>query len=188
MKFKLKKSLFMLIIIILTVFSCSTIKEQIKLPEAAQKIKPKENDYLEKDVVLARFIWEDFYEASFFPAKILTEASEKTKDEYEVVSLTGSPDVSEGATIWTKDVILESHPAKEEELKVGIVILYTGDETAKNDEDLKNSRWNRGVILNIDELYKEIVSIKGGIYRTAYDIHIRNIRISDVPFIEPPTE
>ena len=121
----------LIIVIVLTLISCNTIKEQLKIPEVVQKSEPKGNEYL------ARFIWEDFYEATFFPAKILTEASDKTKGEYEVMSLAGSPDVSEGETIWTKDVILKSHPAKEEELKIGIVVLYTGGEVANDNEELK---------------------------------------------------
>lgn len=180
--------IFMAALLILAITNCGADKEEVKVPESVPETEPTVADYLGEGVVLARFIWEDFFEATFFPANILTEANDETKGEYEVVSLAGSPDVTKGAKKWTKDVILKSHPAEKEELKVGIVVLYTGGEVAKDDEGLRYSRWSRGVILKTDELNKNIVSLKGGIYRRTYEVHIRNIRISDDPVIKAPKE
>ncbi|MEM5948945.1 hypothetical protein WKV44_10380, partial [Spirochaetia bacterium 38H-sp] len=64
-----------MVVLVLVVIGCSTVKKQVEVPDVAQKISPKGDDYLGKNVVLARFIWEDFFEAIFFPANILTEAS-----------------------------------------------------------------------------------------------------------------
>jgi len=158
------------------------------------KVTPKGEggDYLGKGVVLAGFIWEDegFYSATLFPAKILTQASDKTKGEYEVISLVGSLDVAEGAKHWTKNVILKSHPAKKDEIKPGMVVLYMGGDPCKEDlEELKRAKWETGVILNTDELYKDVVEIRGcGGYRRIYKKHLSQLRIIDDPILKAPKE
>lgn len=189
---KFKSVLPLVMVLLLTIFGCGTVKEQVKVPEVVPKISPKGDDYLGKDVVLAGFIWEDngFYSATIFPAKIITQASVASKGEYQVVNLSGSPDVLEGAKHWTKNVILKSHPAKKDELKLGMVILYTGGDPCKEDwEELKGAKWGTGVILNRDELYKDIVELKqcGG-YRTIYKRHLSQLRIIDDPVIKAPKE
>ncbi|MEM5948901.1 hypothetical protein WKV44_10150, partial [Spirochaetia bacterium 38H-sp] len=113
--------------------------------------------------------------------------SDETKGEYQVVSLVGTSDVAEGTKIWTKDVILKSHPAKKEELQVGMVVLYTGGDIVKNDEELKSSTWRRGVLLSTDELYKDVVALKG-LWQETYKINVRHLRIIDDPIIEAPKE
>jgi hypothetical protein len=179
------KPLMTLVLALLVPAGCGTVKQYVDVPVMAPEVKPAQTiknagDYLGKDVVLARFMWEDFYEAQFFPARIITAASESTEGEYEVESLAGSPDVGLRDRIWTKDVIHGSHPGKEEELKAGMVVLYTGDEDQPlNEEELKVARWSRGVIMNTDELYKDVVELRGGLYRGSYKIHLTAIRIID---------
>lgn len=189
--------LLMALVILLTIYNCSSVKEQIKgqikIPIEIPKVEktvPKTGDYLAKDVVLAGVLWEDdgFYSAKITPVKIITQASVASKDEYEVILLTGSPDITEGSKHWTKNVILKSHPAKKDELKPGMVILYTGGDPCKEDwEELKGASWGTGVILNTDELYKDIVELKecGG-YRTIYKRHLSQLRFIDDPLIKAP--
>ncbi len=185
-------SIFIIGLLLLIFIGCSTIEKYVEIPEAATKGITKGNDYLGKGVVLAGVIWEDdgFYSATLFPVEIITQASDKTKGEYEVILLTGSPDVTEGSKHWTKNVILKSHPAKKDELKPEMVILYTGGDPCKEDwEELEGARWLTGVILNTDELYKDIVELKAcGGYRRTYKRHLSQLRISDDPLIEPPKE
>ena len=190
--FRSSLPMFMTALLILAITNCGADKEEAKAPESVPEIEPAAADYLGKDVVLAAFIWEDdgFYSATFFPAEIVTQASDDTKGEYEVISMAGSPDVTKGAKHWTKNVSLKSHPAKKDELKPGMVILYTGGDPCKEDwEELKVARWLTGVILNIDELHKDIVELKqcGG-YRRIYKRHLSQLRISDNPVIKAPKE
>ncbi len=184
--------IFMAALLILAITNCGADKEEVKVPESVPETEPAVADYLGEGVVLAGAIWEDdgFYSATIFPAKIITQASVAGKGEYEVMLLSGSPDVTKGSKHWTKNVILKSHPAKKDELKSGMVILYTGGDPCKEDwEELKVARWSTGVILNTDELHKDIVELKqcGG-YRSIYKRHLSQLRISDDPVINAPKE
>ena len=64
-----------------------------------------------------------------------------------------------------------------------------GEMALEDWEELKEARWLTGVILNTDELYKDIVELKecGG-YRTIYKRHLSQLRISDAPVIKAPKE
>lgn len=190
--FKGTLSLFMVGLLVLVVISCGTVKEHVKVPVDVSKPAPKGDDYFGKGVVLAGVLWEDdgFYSAKITPVKIITQASVASKGEYEVILLTGSPDITEGSKHWTKNVILKSHPAKKDELKSGMVILYTGGDPCKEDwEELKGASWGTGVILNTNELYKDIIELKecGG-DRGIYKRHLTQLRIIDDPVIKAPKE
>lgn len=154
-KVKAKFSLvLMLILMVIVASGCASSVEKI-----AQAVKETTGaDYLGEDVVLAAFYMEDggFSETRYYPAKILTPATEETNGEYQVVSLIGDFDVAKEEKHWTDNVILESHPAEKEELKKGMIVLFTG-KPAK--EGLDQARWNRGIISSTDELYKDMVQI-----------------------------
>jgi|GEM_PF-5948040 len=158
--------------------------------EAPKEEKVQNSDYLAKGVVLAPFIWEDggFSETTYYPSRILTPASEETKHEYEVKAVIGDMDVSEGETKWTDDVIVESHPAKKEELKKDMIVLYT---TKPADEGLEGAKWHRGVVSSTDELYKDMVLIDYVWHLDKEDeadsqkkVPVENIRIIDSPKIQ----
>lgn len=194
MKRSLKISLpiFMAALLILAITNCGADKEEAKAPESVPEMKPAVADYLEKDVVLAGVIWEDdgFYSATIFPVRIITQANVASKGEYEVMVLSGLVNVKKDSKHWTKNVILKSHPAKKDELKPGMVILYTGGDPCKEDrEELKVAKWLTGVVLNMDELSEDIVELKqcGG-YRRIYKRHLSQLRISDDPVIKAPKE
>lgn len=129
------------------------------------------------DAVIAGYMWEEgFYGTEFFPAKIVSKASEETKGEYEVELEYENNMVKH----WTKNVIFKWHAAKKEELKEGMVVLYTGgDDQPRTEEDLKEAKWGRGVIVSTDELHKDIVTLIGGEYKREYKRHISAIRIID---------
>jgi hypothetical protein len=190
--FKSLSPILIVVVLVLVVVGCSTVKEHVKMPVDVSKLTPKDGDYLGKGVVLAGVLWETdgFYSAKITPVKIITQATVASKGEYEVMLLTGSPDITKGSKHWTKNVILKSHPAKKDELKPGMVILYTGGDPCKeNWEELKGASWGTGVILNTNELYKDIVELKqcGG-YRRIYKRHLSQLRISDDPVIKAPKE
>lgn len=189
--FRSSLPIFMAALLILAITNCGADKEEAKAPESVPETKPAVADYLGEGVVLAAYQFEDnFFGACFYPAKIITEPSEKTKGEYQVMGITGTHDVAEGQKHWTKNVILKSHPAKKDELKPGMVVLYTGvgsSPTPAPDEELPYNRWRRAYILKTDELHKGIVQAK---LPEGYSgpVHIRNIRVCDEPKMELPEE
>jgi hypothetical protein len=100
------------------------------------------------DEVLAPFFDEHEFSGKWAPAKIVTPASDETKGEYEVEFLMGTPDLGKGEKRFVKTIIIKTHPAKKENLKVGMFVITTGD----NPEDLVETEmcvWNRAVISDI---------------------------------------
>jgi uncharacterized lipoprotein YehR (DUF1307 family) len=167
------------VVLMLLVFVLSGCGEKEK-PAAEKPEKEPAKEVFEVNVgaeVLAAYLWEDsFYGTEFFPAKVVTIASEETKGEYEVELKYENQMVKH----WTENIVFKSHPAKKEELKVGMVILYTGgDDQPQSEETLKYAKWGRGVILSTDELHKDIVELQGGEYKRQYKRHLTAIRIID---------
>lgn len=102
------------------------------------------------DEVLAPFFDEHVFSGKWALAKIVTPASAETKGEYEVEFMIGTPDLGEGEKRFVKDVIWKSHPAKKDELKVGMIVITTGD----NSEDPSEARtdiWRKAVISDIKQ-------------------------------------
>ncbi len=168
---------------------CSATKNITSNVPQVIKTKVSSGDYLDDGTVLAAFMWEDggYSEMQFYPAKVLTPASDETKGEAQVQSLRGSPDVSNGEKHWTKNVIYKSHPAKKDELKKGMVILYCGTYEYSRDE-LKKEIWRRGVVVGLDELYKNRVKVRyiwnaeaDDSGDSESDVPLSNIRIADDP-------
>ncbi|MGB3340738.1 MAG: hypothetical protein WBB37_04575 [bacterium] len=168
-------------------FGCGGGEKQPE-PTAETPAAPKVPDYLGEDVVLAALMWqESFSAAQFYPSKL-----EKEKDgQYEVTTLAGSPDIGEGEKYTTAIISLQSHPAQQNELKVGTVVLFTGDEIERTEGELKNARWNRGVIASIGNVNEMVVKI--GTYDNLSEgmlnqekVHIKNLRISDKPIFKGP--
>lgn len=117
------------------------------------------SDYLPKGTVLAAFYGEDsgYSETRYYPAKIVTKASAQTKGEYQVRTLIGDFDVGKGDKNWTKNVILQSHPAQKDEIKKGMKVLYTNKPA---DEGLAGASWHRGIVGSTEKLYKNKVQIE----------------------------
>ena len=162
--------------------ACSTAK--VKTAGGGTTVKPKitENtgDYLESGIVIALFSMEGggYSEIGFYPARLLQEADETTKGEYKVQSLKGSSDVAEGQTHWTKYVVFKSHPARKEDIKKGMIVLGVFDSNAREKDDLKRAIWNRLVVLDTDELYKNKVKLGSVWYLDRSD---ESDRVSEIP-------
>lgn len=176
--YKIVSLKFVASISILVAIGCSAANKKVQANIQVREVSTKEQDYLGDGVVLGRFLWTDFYEAQFYPAKIITPASEETKGEYQLEAIVGSPDIAVGAKVWTKDVILKSHPAKKDELQVGMVVLIGGGENQCSYNELKTAKWRRAVVLSLDNIYKEIIEVRG-LYGKSYNIHLSCIRVID---------
>lgn len=177
------KILIAVTVISLAFSNCSSAGKSTERISESANHSEKTSDYFGKDVVFAAFTFEDggFSETAYYPSKIISPANEGTKFEYQVTSLIQSTDVEKGATKWTKNIVLKSHPAAKEELKEGMIVLYVHDTTPRSKEDLKNhSIWNRGVVVSTDELYKD----KAGIIFLWYlDRKDESDRTGDIPLI-----
>lgn len=100
------------------------------------------------DEVLAPFFDVHMFSGKWALAKIVTPASDETKGEYEVEFMIGTPDLGKGEKRFVKDVIWKSHPAKKDELKVGMIVITT----TSNSEDASEARtdtWSKAVISEI---------------------------------------
>ena len=94
-----------------------------------------------------------FMYKGYSPGKIKTLASAATKDEYEVMAMGDcNSDVK-----WTKDIITQWHQATKENVKEGMLVLYT----AYGKDISSTVCFNIGKIVAVDELYKNLVTIKG---------------------------
>lgn len=140
-----------------------------------------EGDYLGEDVVLAAFYMEDggFSKTRFYPANITTPDSKETDNQYQVESLVGDFDVAKKDKHWTRNVIVDSHPAEADELEVGMIVLFT-----RAEKNLEKAKWNRGVVSSLDDIFKDQVQIdyvwhldKEDESDRQYTVPLRNIRI-----------
>lgn len=143
-----------------------------------------EADYLDEGVVMAGirlFDWQgDLYTVPFYAATIVTPASEATKGEALVEPEGGVADSAE-TRFWTP-YLLESRPAKPEDLGVGVLVLAMGDATPRSREDLAaTSRWALFRVKDSSNLYKGTVTLE---YHDTYwnewkagEYHVENIRL-----------
>jgi hypothetical protein len=102
------------------------------------------------DEVIAPFFDEHEFSGKWAPAKIITPASDETNGKYEVQFLMGTPDLEKGEKRFVKDIICKMHPAKKEDLKVGMIVITTGS----NEEDptaAEMSTWQKAVISDIKD-------------------------------------
>ena len=120
--------------------------------------------------------------SKFFLSKILTPGSDATKGEYEVRTRVGTSDFAKGGSMWTKNVILKTHPAAKRELKVGTVALFGGGDI-----------WRRGVVASLDELYKNTVTLdlywwgsKPDSMNRKEKANVKNLRVPDDPVFASP--
>lgn len=89
----------------------------------------------------------------YAPGKVKTVASAATKNEYEVMAISDcSSDVS-----WTADIITHWHDATKDNVKEGMIVLYTFYDSEKS----STVCYNIGKVVAVDEMYKNLVTIKG---------------------------
>jgi hypothetical protein len=168
-------------------------KEAAKAPEAktpTETVEPatKVEDYLGENVVLAasQEYQDDWWVADFHPAEIITQASAETKGEYQVIAVRGSGATPKGAKYWSRHLVFKSHPAKKDELKPGMVVLFTHSTEPLSDEQLQSRVWWRARIVKTDELYKGLVEIEYEKPGLVGPVHIKNLRVCDNPKMELP--
>lgn len=110
----------------------------------------------------------------FYLASIVTPASSTTKNQAEVLY------IADGKKAWV-DVVLATHKASKEEMKKNLVVVYNNGSRVNPINSLDEYRtwqWETGRITNTDELYKDLVEIKGN------PVHVSRVRIIDAPVIK----
>ncbi len=106
-------------------------------------------------------------------AKVLKPASEQTKNQAEVLI------VGTGEKLWT-EFLIPSHKAKEEEIQLGMNLLYhewAGYENI-DPEDYRKGRWYIGTVSNTDEMFKGLIEVNGD------RMYLRWLRVADQPLEE----
>lgn len=158
----LKKALsIVLVMLMVLVFSgCGEKGEEVvKKEEVPKEVLKKLLKVKPGDEVLAPFFDVEMFSAKWALAKIATPASEETKGEYEVEFLIGTPDLGKGDKRLVKDIVWKSHPAKKDELKVGMIIITTtGD--SEDESEARTDTWRKGIISSLGELDKNLVEVE----------------------------
>ena len=93
-------------------------------------------------------------------AKILTPASDKTKQQSEVLF------VKDGSKAWVKWVI-PSRKAEKADFVVGAVLLYPHGWAGYDKispEEYRTNRWLMGRVTSVDDMFKNMVEISGESY------------------------
>lgn len=142
MERKLIKAL-ILIVLMLAVLVLSSCGEKEK-PAAEKPVKEPEKGAIKLNVgdkVFAAYVWEEdnFFAPEYYPAKVITKASEETKGEYEVELKYENQMVKH----WTKHLIVKTHRAQKDEIKPNMVVLYVGVGSSPEpipEEELKYAR------------------------------------------------
>ncbi len=103
-------------------------------------------------------------ESGYYVAKILTPASDATKNQAQVVFI---PD---GRKSWVNYAV-NSRKASKADFSVGATVFYLRD--SENNDNLsadtyRKDIWVLGNITSIDDLYKNRVEIGGSSFATAY--------------------
>jgi len=139
---------------------------------APEKAEPKENPKADvapvadfkPDEVLATGETGTMMECGYAVAKVLTPASNATKNQSEVLYMRN------GSKEWSKWV-LSSRKAEKGDFKVGAVLLFPagwqGYDNLSGD-DYRNTDWRLGRVTATDDLFKNRVSIAGESFNIAY--------------------
>lgn len=168
-----------------------THAEPAAAPEAEQTDAARESapaDYLAEGVVIVDpFGGEAAGPAKLTLGKVVTEASDATKGQYEIELTVGSPDWSKGSKIWTEHVILASHPATAEDIHIGDLVIFN----YWNPSDATESRggpWILGVVKSTDDMFKKQVGLLSLHTNKLESVYLHNIRIADNPKLAAPAQ
>lgn len=137
----------------------------------AQKAEGKE--FKSGEVLCANGTDNDPRDMSYGVAKVMTAASEATKNQAEVLF------VSNGKKEWTTFVV-PSHKATKSEIVVGKLVFRLGGWSGYEEKDVsvehyRQSHWNLGTITSTDEMFKNFVEIDGDKWDW------RLVRIPEIP-------
>jgi hypothetical protein len=99
-------------------------------------------------------------DAEYVLAKVLKPASTATKNQAQVIF------VRDGSTEWVNFVV-KSHKASKNEMQVGGIVFRPSGWAEYKDisgEEYRKAAWYLGRITSTDELFKDIVEVKGEKY------------------------
>ena len=150
-----------LVMLMVLVFSgCGEKGEEVVKKEEISKEVSKEFLQVKPgDEILAPYFDVEMFSAKWALAKIATPASEETKGKYEVEFLIGTPDLGKGDKRLVKDIVWKSHPAKNDELKVGMIIITTTSDS-EDESEARTDTWRKGIISGLGELDKNLVEVE----------------------------
>lgn len=137
----------------------------------AQKAEAK--DFKSGEVLCSIGTDEDPTDMHFAVAKVMTPASDATKNQAEVLWIDG------GKKEWSSFVV-PSHKAQKAELTIGKLVFHLNgwseyEEKNVSAENYRQSHWKLGRVTSLDEMFKNFVEIDG----TKYDWRL--VRIADIP-------
>ena len=134
--------------------SCSTMSSLVS--QAAGGAVQTELAEFKADEVLCAS-GDSMIDAQYYLAKVLKAASADTKDQAQVVF------VRDGSKEWVNFVV-KSHKAAKKDMEVGGVVFLPGGWAEYKEigaEDYRKATWYLGRITSTDELFKDIVEVKG---------------------------
>lgn len=127
-------------------------------------------DYKKGEVLCSYYEGRSLVDNTYYTAKVLTPASDATKNQAEVIF------VGSGKKAWSQFVI-PSHKANDKELQLGMLVLFHVWANRDNidDDAYRKQYWSFGRISSIDELFKGKVEVNGK------SMFVKWLRISDQP-------
>jgi hypothetical protein len=150
--------------LLLTVFSCKTLKNvdvtditgSISTDSMASAVSGGID--FKKGEVLCAYNDTSMTKANYYAAKVLTPASSATKNQAKVLFLNGKEK-------WTSYVI-PSHKASKTEMQLSKYVLYSSYARYEDvsQDHYRKTNWYLGKITSTDELYKNMVEVKGKKY------------------------
>ena len=168
------------VLTILFIFSgCATMDSVLKGAEvvgnitdtAPGKATPVTGvDYKKGEVLCSYYEGRSLADNTYYTAKVLTPASDATKNQAEVIF------VGSGKKAWSQFVI-PSHKANDKELQLGMLVLFHVWANGDNiDADAyRKQYWSFGRISSTDELFKGKVEVNGK------SMFVKWLRVSDQP-------
>jgi hypothetical protein len=112
------------------------------------------------DEVLSTTIEGPMMDGQYYIAKVLTPASDATKNQSQVLF------VGDGSKAWVQWII-PSRKAEKADFAVGAVVLYPSGwagYTTISAEEYRANQWRLGRVTSIDEMFKDLVEVAGESY------------------------
>ena len=166
---------FILSLIFIIGFSCKSLKK-VDFAGLAEKV-PTDTvaeavtggvDFKKDEVLCAKSETQSMVNNTYYAAKVLTPASKATKNQAKVLFL-------DGKEMWTNYVI-PSHKATKAEMSLSKYVLFYGygHQEEVSSDSYRKGGWYLGRITSTDDLYKDMIEIKGKKY------YIKWVRIPEV--------
>ncbi len=159
--------------LLLTALSCKTLKKMDvtgiagSIPTDSVASAVSGGVDFKNGEVLCAYNNTSMTKSNYRAGKILTPASPATKNQAKILFL-------DGKEIWTSYVI-PSHKASKTEMQLSKYVLYTVYSANEDisEDNYRKSTWYLGKITSTDELFKDMVEVKGRKY------YVKWLRIPD---------